>query len=170
MDVVMLPLVDHAESVATAIEQMEKHRRAGVIVRRRNDTHSLVYAGDLFRARDADVSSLGKVPKAQKVLVLDTTRAKRFKLDIVRPLLSPAGYEKMFRQEGVDYSMVGASLDTAMIVTVSEEMTSMLMAGRFRCTGTPRHYFPWPAVAPGDDCPDYPDCSVAKGIPKIVPA
>ena len=168
MDVVTLPLIGHAASVVEAIEQMRKQQRAGVVVHREDDTHALLYAGDLFQARDSEIRSVGEVPDAEPVMLLDLKRARKFGVDIVRPHRTAADYTEMLRAEGVDYSIVGASYDTAMVVTRSEEMTSMLSTtGVYRCTGVSRHYFPKPRVSPGQKCLR-PHCLASNGDRSII--
>lgn len=171
MDVVMLPLVPENASVAEALAHMRRHQRGGVIVQRANDRHELLYAGDLLHAKASRVKSVREVPNAKPVVLLNPLSAKKFRVDIVRPHRTAGRYETMLGKLEVDYSMVGGSNDTAMIVTISELMTRMLLTGGFRCNGTPRHFFPEPPVRPGQTCPKYPLCHVSGGgKPKIEPA
>jgi CBS domain-containing protein len=169
MDVVMLPLVDARTTVSDALAIMTRQRRAGVVVQRNDDDYTILDAGTLLRARARGVTRVNRVAGAEKVQLLSPAVARKHRVDIVRPQRTWAQYEAMLEKADRRYSLVGASNDTAMVVTASEQLTAALsMAGGYECTGTPRHFFPKPRVNPGATCPDYPICKVhGGGVSKI---
>lgn len=172
MDVVILPLLNHTETVAAALKCMRARERAGIVRQNKDDTQTLFYAGDLLRARAKRTRTLGDMLDGEKVVLLDIPRARKYRLDIVRPHRTRRGYETMLASAQADYSLVGGTADAAMIVTVSEDMTAGLsMTGGYECTGTPRHYFPRPRVQVGKPCPLRPECKLSGGgVPTIRPA
>jgi hypothetical protein len=169
MDVTMLPLVWPGTAVQEALDRLNHAGRAGVVVQNFNDSYRLFYTGDLLRAREQMIATVGQVPGGEPVLLLDGGKAQQFGVDLVRPSRSADAYEKLLASQGVDYALAGESFDTAMVVTLHEEQTATLNAtGGYKCTGTPTHYFPAPRVNAGDHCPMYPECSMRDGSRPIV--
>jgi hypothetical protein len=172
MDVVVLPLVNYSETVATALKQMRKAERSGIVRQNENDTQTLFYAGDLLRASAKKIAKLVDVPDGERVVMLDVGRARKFHLDIVRPHRTWKAYETWLAKEQAHYALLAGTSNTAMIVTSSENETEDLsMSGGYKCTGTPRHYFPRPRVRVGQPCPKRPECKVpGGGVSTIQPA
>jgi hypothetical protein len=137
-----------------------------------DDSYRLFYIGELLRARDLTVATMGQVAGGQPVLLLDVQKALQFGADLVRPNRTGNAYEDLLQAHGVDYALAGESFDTAMIVTLHEGQTALLnTSGGYKCTGAPKHYYPRPRVNAGDPCPGYPECSMPDGSqPTIVPA
>lgn len=171
MDVVMLPLVSPQTPVPSALDLLRRRERSGLVVESDNE-YTLLYAGDLLRARARQIATVGEVPKARPVPLLDADQARKFDLDLVRPRRTWQSYERVLDSLGALYGLVGDSQDMAMIVTRHEGLTYMLKTtGGYECSGKPTHYFPEPRVSNGDDCPLYPECSApGGGVPKIRPA
>jgi hypothetical protein len=171
VDVVILPLLNHSETVSVALKRMREAERSGIVRHNKDDTHTLFYAGDLLRAAAKRVRRLADVREGEHVVLLDIRRAQKFKLDIVRPLRTASAYETMFASAHADYALVGETWQSAMIVTSSEDKTADLsMTGGYECTGKPRHYFPRPRVKVGQSCPLRPECKLSGGVPTIRPA
>lgn len=173
MDVVVLPLVNYSETVAAALKQMRKAERSGVVRQNADDTQTLFYAGDLLRASTKRNAKLADLPDGERVVMLDAGRARKFRLDLVRPHRTQPEYQAWFSKNlATHYALVGATFTAAMIVTSSETETADLsMSGCYKCTGFPRHYFPRPRVRVGQPCPKRPECKVpGGGTPKIEPA
>src|SRR5262245_60333731 len=99
MDVVVLPLVNYSEAVATALKQMRKAERSGIVRQNENDTQTLFYAGDLLRAYANKITKLVDVPDGERIVMLDIGRARKFRLDIVRPHRTWEAYETWLAKE-----------------------------------------------------------------------
>jgi hypothetical protein len=172
MDVTMLPMVWPGTAVREALDRLDEARRAGVVVQNFDDSYVLFYTGQLLRARDQMVATVGQVPGGHPVLLLDVGKAQQFSIDLVRPNRTADAYEKLLEANGVDYALAGESSDMAMVVTKHEGQTLALNStGGYKCTGTPTHYFPEPRVDAGDPCPMYPECSTPdRSRPIVRPA
>jgi hypothetical protein len=172
MDVVILPLISPDTSVMTALGLLRDRQRSGLVVEQLSEEYTLLYSGDMLRARAAKISWIGQVPGGRPMLRLRIEHARKYELDLVRPLKTWQSYERMLASNGVNYALSGSSRDTAVVVTLHEGLAEMLMmTGGYECSGTPTHYFPEPRVRVGERCPLYPECSApGGGVPKIRPA
>jgi hypothetical protein len=163
MDTVALPLLGSHSSVASAIAQLGRQGRSGLIVEQ-GDNYRVLHAGDLLRARRDGIEKLSEVGEGEPVMLLAPSHIASFGLDPIRPLRSQAQYQEFLTQSKRNYGLVGATRDVAMIVTVSELYAQTLtLTGGFQCDGSPTHYFPLPNVVLGQYCPKYPECSCPSG-------
>lgn len=165
VDVVTLPLVPPETQIGAALRILREQRRSGLVTRDRDGSnYRLLYAGDLLRARAAHTPTVGDVPDARPVLVLNARLAQSFALDLVRPMATGLSYERMLGERGFTYALAGESDDAVMIVTLREDLAYALRGtGGYECDGQPTHYFPQPRVNLRDPCPRYPECSRPDG-------
>ena len=171
MDTVMLPKVHRSTSLFAALERMRVAQRSGLLVEIDFEKIRLLYLGQLLKAIEGQVETVGEIREAHRVVVLDMGRSQQSGLDLVRPYRTEAAFENFLVGEQADYALAGDSSDMAMVVTKSEtQRAALTMTGGYRCTGKPRHYFPEPSVSAGQDCPRYPECSASGTRPTIVPA
>ena len=171
MGVVMLPIVSSTTTVDVALKLLRERKRGGVVVAHRDGTYRLLYASDLFRAKAQKVDTVAGVRKRRPVLLLDNSKARKYRVDLVRPLDTWQQYERMLTKLETDFALALDFQGSAVVITRHElQEDALSTSGGYRCNGQPRHYFPDPYVSARVPCPRYPECSLPGGaVPKIVP-
>jgi hypothetical protein len=177
METIAVPLIQAATraSVESAIAELKRRQRVGLIVEKTDD-YQLLYIRHLLEAKRDQITLVSEITGGYSVHLLTPGDMQSFGLDLVRPMQTQLQYENFFASPIAlkkDYALVGATPDTAIIVTRHETLKYMLAAttGGFQCNGTPKnHFFPDPDVVDGQDCPKYPECTLpGGGTPVISP-
>jgi hypothetical protein len=169
MDTIAIPLIQasSAISIAEALEELKRWRRAGLVVED-EDNYRMLYIRHLLEARRDGINRLASIKGGYPVHLLEPVDMSSFGLDLVRPLKTVMPYQALFssfRLQDKDYALAGGTRDTAIIVTRRETETYTLgLSGGFQCNGVPiNHFFPDPQVYNGQPCPKYPECSLPGG-------
>jgi len=160
-----LPFLNSPLSPNAALDLLRTTGRGALILKDQED-YKLLDAASLGKAQASGVVGINQI-EGRPVLLLDNSYAASFGVDLVRPRETVTKYTDMFKAVQKDFAIAGLTHDVAFVVTSSEEYTIDLGTGGYRCNGSPRHYFPWPKVAIGNDCPDSPDCDVDGRTSKI---
>jgi hypothetical protein len=171
MPIVTVPLLRVPEklTVKGALDVLRDQRRSGLVVEQAN-RYRLLHTGDLLEASEGGVQNIAGV-NGEPVFLPGNAHARRFQLDLVRPLNTPTGYAKLFREARREYAAVGISEDAVMLLTRdAPALAALTLTGGYCCDGSPRHFFPRPAVSTGQHCPRHPLCKRADGrIPTVHP-
>lgn len=166
MDIVNLPLIESNTDVSSAINRLRVEARSGLVVHEADDSHHLLYAGDLLRARVKGIHAVGQIVGTRPVVLIDRNWANKHDLDLDLDvdrfdLAQFSMFQSLHGMAKVNYALAARSREDLTIVTMGEWQLPMLtMTGGYRCNGTPTHYFPEPRVVIGAPCPLYPGCQI----------
>ena len=173
MGIVILPRVSPETTVKHALTLLRTHKRGGVIVVKSDEEYRLLYASDLFRAKEQGIETVGRIRRNRPVLIVDNRQALNRKLDLVRPWKTEKSFDKFFINNKANFALAlefGGD-DLVAVVTRHETQEAVLSTtGGYRCSGTPTHRFPDPLVDLREECPRFPECSLPSGrVPTIRP-
>ena len=162
MDTVVLPVLNPDRSLDEALWRMrEADRSAVLVVRKSNEKYGLAYIGSVRRAQAKGKTTLGQIEDMHAVLVMDPVGATRYNLDLQNLHRTRNEAERYLDAINTMYSVVSAAPDNATLVTRHEGQTALInQYNNFECDGPEQHFFPEPAVTPGQECPE---CAPPKG-------
>ena len=153
MDSVWLPSLTSVDSLQDAVDAMKDSRRAGVVVQG-GGGYQLAYIGSILEAIDRGSTVLAELHTSDAVHIALIDDANRFGIDLVHPLNTQLQYEQLLDFNRTEYSVVAQAHAHALVVTRHEQLERTLnSANTYYCNGPARHYFPYPAVKVGEDCP-----------------
>jgi hypothetical protein len=140
---------------------MKAAERSAIVVIDQNGSTWLALGGPIAEAWANGVATLGDIPVTHTLVTLMHTPGFENELSLSNPRSTQVGYERLFKAVAPNHAVFFGSGPPSdlqnikvTVVTASEALLPRLtMLGAYICNGPkPRHTFPDPVVANGQNC------------------